>query len=53
MGILQAKMLEWVAVPSSRGSSQPRGQTCISHVSCIGRQDLYIAPPGKPMRCRY
>ena len=23
-GILQAKMLEWVAMPSSRGSSQPR-----------------------------
>ena len=24
MGILQARILEWVAVPSSRGSSQPR-----------------------------
>ena len=24
MGILQARMLEWVAIPSSRGSSQPR-----------------------------
>ena len=26
-GILQARTLEWVAVPSSRGSSQPRDQT--------------------------
>ena len=27
MGILQARMLEWIAMPSSRGSSQPRDQT--------------------------
>ena len=26
-GILQARILEWVAFPFSRGSSQPRGQT--------------------------
>ena len=32
MGILQARILEWVAMPSSRGSSQPRDQT---QVSCI------------------
>ena len=31
-GILQARVLEWVAMPSSRGSSQPRDQT---QVSCI------------------
>ena len=31
-GILQARILEWVAFPFSRGSSQPRDQT---HVSCI------------------
>ena len=31
-GILQARILEWVAIPFSRGSSQPRGQT---QVSCI------------------
>ena len=35
MGILQARILEWVAMPSSRGSSQPRGQTQVSYVSCI------------------
>ena len=40
-GILQARILEWVAVPFSRGSSQPRDRTCISYVSCIGRQVLY------------
>ena len=32
MGILQARILEWVAMPSSRGSSQPSDRT---HVSCI------------------
>ena len=31
--ILQARMLEWVAVPSSRGSFRPRDRTCISYVS--------------------
>ena len=40
-GILQARMLEWVAIPFSRGSSQPRDQTRVSCVSCIGRQILY------------
>ena len=37
-GILQARILEWVAMPSSRGSSRPRNST---RVSCIGRQILY------------
>ena len=40
-GILQAKILEWVAMPSSRGSSWPRDWSLISHVSCIGRWVLY------------
>ena len=40
-GILQARILEWVAIPFSRGSSQPRVQTGISYVFCIGRQVLY------------
>ena len=35
--ILQARILEWVAMPSSRGSSQPRDQTHISNSSCTGR----------------
>ena len=29
-GILQARILEWVAMPSSSGSSRPRDQTCVS-----------------------
>ena len=33
--ILQARILEWIAIPFSRGSSQTRDQTHISHVSCI------------------
>ena len=32
-GILQARILEWVAFPFSRGSSQPRDQTEVSHVA--------------------
>ena len=31
MGILQARILEWVAMSSSRGSSQPRDWTRVSH----------------------
>ena len=31
LGMLQARILEWVAVPSSRGSSQPRDRTQVSH----------------------
>ena len=32
-GILQARILEWVAFPFSRGSSQPKDQTQVSHIS--------------------
>ena len=31
-GILQARILEWVAFPFSRGSSQPRDRTQVSHI---------------------
>ena len=34
-GILQARILEWVAISFSRGSSQPRNQTQASHI--VGR----------------
>ena len=40
-GVLQARTLEWAAMPSSRGSSQPRDRTCVSKVPHIGRQALY------------
>ena len=36
-GIIQARILEWVVMPSSRGSSWPKSWTRISHISCIGR----------------
>ena len=35
MESLQATVLEWVALPFSRGSSRPRDQTCVSRVSFI------------------
>ena len=37
-GIFQARTLEWVAMPFSRGSSWPRDQTHVSYFSCIGRR---------------
>ena len=39
--ILQARILEWVATPSSGESSQPRDRTLISYVSCIDTHVLY------------
>ena len=44
-GILQARILDWVAMPSSRGSSWLRDQTC---VSCIAGAIFTTEPPGKP-----
>ena len=40
-GILQARILEWVATPFSRGSSWPRDRTHVSCVSCSCRWILY------------
>ena len=40
-GILQARILEWVAISFSRRSFQPKDQTGVSCISCIGRQILY------------
>ena len=34
-GIFQARVLEWVAISFSRGSSRPRDRTCVAHTSCI------------------
>ena len=44
-GLLQARILEWVAFPFSRGSSQPRDQT---QVSRIAGDTLPAEPQGKP-----
>ena len=47
-GIIPAKVLKWVAISSSRGSSWSRDQTC---VSCIGRNILYhLSHLGNPMK---
>ena len=40
-GILQARILEWVAMPSSKGSSLPGDGTHVSYVFCVGRWVLY------------
>ena len=50
-GILQARILEWAAVPSSRGSSRPRDRTSVSYVCLLHWQagSLPLAPPGKPI----
>ena len=40
-GISQARILEWVAISFSKGSSQSRDWTHISCVSCLGRWILY------------
>ena len=49
-GILQARILEWVSMPFSRGSSQPRDRTqvslCLLHWQ-VG--SLPLAPSGKPI----
>ena len=41
-GILQARIVEWVAISFSRGSFLARDATCVSRVSCIGRWVLYL-----------
>ena len=40
-GIFQARILEWVAISYSRGSSWLRDRTRVSCISCFGRQILY------------
>ena len=40
-GILQARVLWWVAIPSSKGSSRPRDRMHVSHIFGIARQILY------------
>ena len=46
MGILQANILEWVAIPSSRGSSQSRNQTGVSALWAVS---LPVELLGKPL----
>ena len=44
-GISQARILGWIIISISRGSSPTRDQT---HVSCIGGRFVTTEPPGKP-----
>ena len=48
-GILQARMLEWVAMPFSGGSSWPRDWNLHFLLLCIGRRVLPSAPPETPL----
>ena len=50
MDSFQARILEWVAISYSRGSSQCSDQTCISCVSYIGRQILYHCATWEALR---
>ena len=43
-GILQARILEWAAIPFSRGSSQSRHQTQVSHIA--GRFLYHVSHQG-------
>ena len=42
------RILEWVAISSSRGSSQPRDQTHISCISCVQVDSLLLSHGGRP-----
>ena len=44
-GILQERLLEWLAIPFSRGPSQPRDRTSFS---CTAGRVFTTEPPGKP-----
>ena len=47
-GILQARIVEWVAISSSRGSSRSGDQTHVSCISFIAGRAFTTEPPGKP-----
>ena len=53
MGTLQARILEWVTMPSSKGSSWLRDRTQVSHIvggfsTTLQVDSLPSEPPGKP-----
>ena len=51
--VLQARILEWVAIPSSRGSSPSRDQARVSYISCIAGIFFTAEPLGKPVTTIY
>ena len=50
MGILQARILQWAAIPSSRGSSQPGKQP---RAPALQAESLPSEPPGKALHDIY
>ena len=48
--VFWARILEWVAISSSRGSFQPRNRSRVSCTSCIAGRFFTTEPPGKPCR---
>ena len=50
LGILQARILEWAAMPSSRGSSRPGDQTCFSHLGrLVHYHERHLGSPGEAL----
>ena len=47
-GILQVRILEWVAIPASKGSSQPREWTCFLCLQHLLAGSLPLVPHGRP-----
>ena len=50
-GILQARILKGVTMPSSRGSFQPRDGTQVSCIFCIAGRFFTTESPGEPRLC--
>ena len=48
-GILPTRMLEWVAMPRTRGSSQPKNQTHASYITCTGSRIFTTNTPWEAM----
>ena len=47
-GIFQARVLEWIAISFSRGSSRPRNRTWVSHIT--GRRFYHLSHQGSPIK---
>ena len=52
-GILQARILEWIAMPFSKGSSLPRDQTNVSCTACMAGGFSTTEPLGRPIQEGY
>ena len=50
-GLLQARTLEWVAMPSSRGLPDPGIKPTTLASPALQASSLPLVPPGKPIKC--